>query len=214
MLKLAEETWGGPWVVEAEDLHKFDNQHMPLITEDEVRRVVNNLADGNAKAVDGWSPAELRARSRSHIKGFTYMFNNVENNDKWPQGLNPIIALIPKEGAGNEGQLRPIAVLPYIYRIWMAVRKSKVKQWAIELNDCRFSSPETLVWEIAAKGELARLTGKTFSAAYIDCSIKCYGRVDHKLVATAAVKTGCNSTTVALSFDMYRTPRVIHHTGA
>eukprot|EP00972_Heterocapsa_arctica_P049394 7269655-Heterocapsa_arctica.AAC.1 len=57
-LKLVEETWGGIWVVEAEDLPKYDKQHMPLITEDEVRRVANNLVDGKAKGVDGWSPAE------------------------------------------------------------------------------------------------------------------------------------------------------------
>eukprot|EP00972_Heterocapsa_arctica_P114683 16443689-Heterocapsa_arctica.AAC.1 len=79
----------------------------------------------------------------------------------------------------------------------MAVRKSRVKQWAMKLNNGRVSSPETLVWEIAARGELARLTGKPFSAAYIECS-KCYDRVDHKIVSTAAVKTGCNSTIVAL----------------
>eukprot|EP00972_Heterocapsa_arctica_P005678 837928-Heterocapsa_arctica.AAC.1 len=90
----------------------------------------------------------------------------------------------------------------------MAVRKSKVKQWAMKLNDGRFSCPETLVWEIAARGELARLTGKHFPAAYIDCS-KCYERADHKVAATAAVKTGCNSTIVALSFELYRSPRVI-----
>eukprot|EP00972_Heterocapsa_arctica_P005852 863657-Heterocapsa_arctica.AAC.1 len=71
----------------------------------------------------------------------------------------------------------------------MAVRKSKVKQWAMKLTDGRFSSPETLVWEIAARGELAKLTGKHFSAAYIDCS-KCYERVDHTVAATAAVKMG------------------------
>eukprot|EP00972_Heterocapsa_arctica_P081859 12063039-Heterocapsa_arctica.AAC.1 len=44
----------------------------------------------------------------------------------------------------------------------MAVRKSKVKQWAMNLNDGRFSLPETLEWEIAARGEFARLTGKHF----------------------------------------------------
>eukprot|EP00972_Heterocapsa_arctica_P059509 8774698-Heterocapsa_arctica.AAC.1 len=44
-MKLAEETWGGLWAVDAEDLPTFNKQHMPLITEDEVRRVVNNLAD-------------------------------------------------------------------------------------------------------------------------------------------------------------------------
>ena len=90
----------------------------------------------------------------------------------------------------------------------MAVRKCKVKQWAMDLNDGRFSSPETLVWELAARGELANLRGKCFSAAYIDCS-KCYERVNHKAAATAAVETGCNPTIVALSFNMYKTPRVL-----
>eukprot|EP00972_Heterocapsa_arctica_P002998 441823-Heterocapsa_arctica.AAC.1 len=39
------ETWGGLWAVDAEDLPTFSKQRMPFITEDEVRRVVNNLAD-------------------------------------------------------------------------------------------------------------------------------------------------------------------------
>eukprot|EP00972_Heterocapsa_arctica_P082405 12143245-Heterocapsa_arctica.AAC.1 len=55
IMKLAEETWGGLCAVEAEELPKFSHQKMPLITEDEVRRVLNNLADGKAKGVDGWS---------------------------------------------------------------------------------------------------------------------------------------------------------------
>eukprot|EP00972_Heterocapsa_arctica_P036272 5338036-Heterocapsa_arctica.AAC.1 len=90
----------------------------------------------------------------------------------------------------------------------MAVIKSKVKQWAMKLNDGRFNLLGTLVWEIAAKGEFARLKGRHFAAAYIDCS-KCYERVEHKVAAKAAVTTGCNSTIVSLSFSMYRTPRVI-----
>eukprot|EP00972_Heterocapsa_arctica_P111287 16385342-Heterocapsa_arctica.AAC.1 len=89
---------------------------MLLISEDEVRKVVNNLADGKAKGVDGWSPAELRAPSRTHIQGLTDILNKVEKYERWPHGLRPIIALIAKEGADNEGQLRPIAILPYVYR--------------------------------------------------------------------------------------------------
>eukprot|EP00972_Heterocapsa_arctica_P097013 14312355-Heterocapsa_arctica.AAC.1 len=61
ILKVAEEAWGGLWVVDAEDLPKL--QKLRLITADEVRRVVNRLADGKAKGVDGWSPAELTALS-------------------------------------------------------------------------------------------------------------------------------------------------------
>eukprot|EP00972_Heterocapsa_arctica_P088703 13079116-Heterocapsa_arctica.AAC.1 len=75
----------------------------------------------------------------------------------------------------------------------MAIRKCKIKQWALRLNGGRFSSPETLVWEVAARSELSRLKGTCFVAAYIDCS-KCYELVKHSVAAKAAVKTGCNST--------------------
>eukprot|EP00972_Heterocapsa_arctica_P040994 6042357-Heterocapsa_arctica.AAC.1 len=88
----------------------------------------------------------------------------------------------------------------------MAIRKCRVKQWALKLNDGRFTSPETLVWEIAARGELANIRGKHFSSAYIDCS-KCYERVNHKVAATAAINTGCDPAIVALSFNLYKTPR-------
>eukprot|EP00972_Heterocapsa_arctica_P110763 16309960-Heterocapsa_arctica.AAC.1 len=74
---------------------------MPLITEDEVRRVVNNLADGKAKGVDGWSPAELRALSRTHITRLTDILNKVKKYERWPHGLHPITALIGKDGAEN-----------------------------------------------------------------------------------------------------------------
>eukprot|EP00972_Heterocapsa_arctica_P098388 14519802-Heterocapsa_arctica.AAC.1 len=48
-LKLAEEICGGLWAVDAEELPKLTTQNMPLITEDEVRRVVNKITDGRAK---------------------------------------------------------------------------------------------------------------------------------------------------------------------
>eukprot|EP00972_Heterocapsa_arctica_P031307 4609430-Heterocapsa_arctica.AAC.1 len=89
----------------------------------------------------------------------------------------------------------------------MAIRKSKVIKLAMKLNDGRFSSPETLVWEIVARGELSRLTGTFFVAAYIDC-VKCYELVKHNVAAKMAVKTGCNSTIVKLSFQMCNKPRV------
>eukprot|EP00972_Heterocapsa_arctica_P042313 6236355-Heterocapsa_arctica.AAC.1 len=40
---------GGLWAVDTEELPVFDKQPMDLITADEVRRVINRLADGKAK---------------------------------------------------------------------------------------------------------------------------------------------------------------------
>ncbi len=48
-LKEAENAWRGLWAVEAEDLPEFEDQPMEIITEDEIRRVVNRLVDGKAK---------------------------------------------------------------------------------------------------------------------------------------------------------------------
>eukprot|EP00972_Heterocapsa_arctica_P053086 7818333-Heterocapsa_arctica.AAC.1 len=59
----------------------------------------------------------------------------MEKGNRWPARMNPIIALIPKDGAENEGQLRPITILPYMYKVWMAIRKKGVKHWAMQLND-------------------------------------------------------------------------------
>eukprot|EP00972_Heterocapsa_arctica_P086921 12812461-Heterocapsa_arctica.AAC.1 len=85
----------------------------------------------------------------------------------------------------------------------MAIRKCKIKQWALRLNDGRSSSPETLVWEVAARSELSRTKGNCFVAAYIDFS-KCYELVKNSVAAKAAVDTGCNSTVVKLLFGMYK----------
>eukprot|EP00972_Heterocapsa_arctica_P026010 3829236-Heterocapsa_arctica.AAC.1 len=90
----------------------------------------------------------------------------------------------------------------------MAIRKRKVKQLALRLNDGRFRSPETLVWEVAARSELSRLKCTFFIAAYID-SGKCYELVKQSVAAKAAVETACNSTIVTLSFGMYKKHRLI-----
>eukprot|EP00972_Heterocapsa_arctica_P040902 6028148-Heterocapsa_arctica.AAC.1 len=51
---------------------------MELITEDEIRRVVNRLVDGKAKGVDGWIPAEVRSLSRAHLLGLVELLNLIE----------------------------------------------------------------------------------------------------------------------------------------
>ena len=51
--------------MEADELPNIQTHKMSLITQDEIRRMVNRLADGKANGVDGWSPAELRALPKS-----------------------------------------------------------------------------------------------------------------------------------------------------
>eukprot|EP00972_Heterocapsa_arctica_P079282 11686613-Heterocapsa_arctica.AAC.1 len=53
---------------------------MPLITEDEVRRVVNNLADGKAKGVDGWIQRNLERYPEHTSKGSRTFSTKLNNN--------------------------------------------------------------------------------------------------------------------------------------
>ena len=114
------------------------------------------MSDGKAKGTDSWIPAELRALPKSHLKALADVLNAVEAEDRWPRGMGPIVALTPKEGAESEGQLRPTAILPYVYRFWMAVRKRRVKERALKLHGGSVRAPEDLVWEVAARAEVAK----------------------------------------------------------
>eukprot|EP00972_Heterocapsa_arctica_P046850 6916063-Heterocapsa_arctica.AAC.1 len=69
---------------------------MDLITEDAIRRAINRLVDGKAKGVDGWSPAELRASSRAHIQGLADLLNQIEKEEKFPDGLTLSSHSFPK----------------------------------------------------------------------------------------------------------------------
>ena len=137
---------------------------------------MNHLSDGKAKGTDSWSPAELRALSRRHLEVLADILNDIEEKRAWPRGMGPIVALIPKDGAESEGQLRPIAILPYVYRVWMAVRKKRVKGWVLNLHGGETRAPEDLVWEVAARAATAKARGRCHAAAYFDCS-RCYERV-------------------------------------
>ena len=74
---------------------------------------------------------------------------------------------IPKDGAESEGQLRPIDILPYVYRVWVAVRKRRVKEWVLNLHGGGVRAPEDLVWEVAARAGTAKATGRFHAAAYL-----------------------------------------------
>lgn len=65
------------------------------------------------------------------------------------------MALIPKERAENEGQLRPIAILPSVYRVWMAVRKRRVKDWVRGLHGGTIK-PSWIWFEVAARAEVSK----------------------------------------------------------
>lgn len=211
--KIAAEAWGDLWKPDKVSVGELPDGKLDPITWEEIEAVVNHLSDGKAKGTDSWSPAELRSPSKSHLRVLSDILNNIETQRRWPKGMGPVVALIPKDGVESEGQLRPIAILPYVYRVWMAVRKRRVKEWVLNLHGGGFRSPEDLVWEVAARAETAKANGRCHAAAYFDCS-KCYERVRHDVAMQDALDTGCDPVIVALCFEMYGQDRTISVHGA
>ena len=45
-----------------------------------------------------------------------------------------IVALIPKDGANTEAELRHIGLTPMIHRVWVSVRKRCIANWTASLS--------------------------------------------------------------------------------
>jgi len=58
------------------------------------------------------------------------IYQEAEEKGKWPQQLRyNMVSLVTKANEIQEGQLRPIGLLPFIYRIWMCLRKEHTREW-------------------------------------------------------------------------------------
>jgi hypothetical protein len=102
---------------------------------DQVRDVLKRLKSGKAKGMDGWTPMELEALAPQWTDQLARFYNRWEQQGAWPPTIrNAVIALIEKPGAKSEAQLRPIGILLYIYRIWMAIRKKQARGWSLRLH--------------------------------------------------------------------------------
>ena len=87
------------------------------------------------KGPDGWCPKELEKLPKAWTNQLATFYNQWEARGHWPPAIRrAVIALIAKQGANTEAQLRPIGILSYIYRIWMAIRKQDTKQWSLRFQ--------------------------------------------------------------------------------
>ena len=129
--------------------------------------------------------------------------NNAEKEGRWPEQLRVTqVSLIPKEGACHEGKLRPIGILPYFYRVWMAVRGRDAQPWCRVLYGSRHKSATELVWTRNVAEDLVRAKGWFMLTAFLACS-KCYERIRHDEAQKAALGSGCPPEIVNLALNMY-----------
>ena len=80
-------------------------------------------------------PPELLALPDPWLARLGEFFKRWETKGEWPEASrHSIIALVPKEGAQDEKGLRPIGILTYICRPWMALRRAVVRPWSLEIH--------------------------------------------------------------------------------
>ena len=126
---MAQKAWNGFWNHGARFvLHQA--QDLPNITQMDVMQAVDHMNPKKALGADHWRILELRALSPQMLQTLADFYNLVETSMRWPQILTTtIVALIPKEGAQTEAELRPIGLTPILYRVWMCIRKRCISSW-------------------------------------------------------------------------------------
>eukprot|EP00971_Amphidinium_carterae_P055364 1091343-Amphidinium_carterae.1 len=145
----------GPAEVAELEVHAWNKlwQGEP-VTQDRPRTVPNNvraLVEGGPKAegilallkragkralgADRWAYHEVLAlvRPGEHMEALDRLaefYQIVETQGFWPESFRDLLLLqLPKAGAVNAGERRPIALMPVIYRIWASSCKPRLLSW-------------------------------------------------------------------------------------
>ena len=137
------------------------------------------------------------------------MLQICERQGRWPRALSVgTVALLPKAGSNDPAEMRPIVLLPMVYRIWAAARQPLVRRWVetegadgAEQIGC---SAVDAAWDLALAAEVTELTcpDEAMCAAFLDCS-KCYERVPHAELERRASEAGFPDRLLVLALSMY-----------
>eukprot|EP00971_Amphidinium_carterae_P086314 1708178-Amphidinium_carterae.1 len=125
--------------------------------------------------------SEIKLLPEQAVKDLTTFLKSVEVIASWPPAPREMLYLqLPKEGAKNAGERRPIALLPQVYRLWSACCRADVLEWRQLCKD-RGETPvgqgaldET--FDLAFLIEQRSAAGQHQAGVFLDCS-KCYERV-------------------------------------
>lgn len=92
------------------------------------------------------------------------MMTEWEEKGEWPEALKHVIfSMIPEPKAEHEAGLRPIGLLPYVYRAWMAICKGQAqqRQWPLGIHDAKHAGAATMAARARVCIEVAQHQGNT-----------------------------------------------------
>eukprot|EP00971_Amphidinium_carterae_P147655 2926586-Amphidinium_carterae.1 len=124
---------------------------------------------------------------------------------------------LPKEGARDAGERRPIALLPQVYRLWCALCRHDVRAWRArctgrgELPVGRGALDET--FDLAFDTEKITAAGKPQAGVFLDCS-KCHERIPLQTLEAFALESGYPLYALYAALDMHAGRRRVLLQGA
>ena len=107
----------------------------------DVQRASKLFKDSTALGGDLWEPYWFKRMSVEVAQAWAHLLNRIEQVGTWPAHM--FIVLMGKPPPGG---VRPIALMPMIYRLWAKVRKPELDVW-----DVANVEP----WDAAVKGSSA-----------------------------------------------------------
>ena len=170
---------------------------------------------GAGRGTDHWGPTEMADLPREAFEALSLLLHEVEVQGAFPPSLRYSVTHLLDKEAGEEAlQLRPIGVLPKLYRLWAGVRQKEVREWraAQELgwawgHGAGRSSLDA-AWSSLLNAEIARHTGGLFVAAYFDLS-KAYERMAIRVVLDMAQEMGFPLAVAKVSCAQYLGKRAV-----
>eukprot|EP00971_Amphidinium_carterae_P137110 2717150-Amphidinium_carterae.2 len=107
--------WSKPWQP-GEMLFEHRSTSQSSGDSGDLVNIISHCPLGKARGVDGWSISELRLLPQVAIDDLASMLKVVEVTGTWPQEIREVLYLqLPKEGAKEAGERRPIALLAQVY---------------------------------------------------------------------------------------------------
>lgn len=206
-LKITRAEWDKMWQ-QGKDHKPRGGDNLKPITGDDIRKTLKRMSPHKALGADHWHPKELARLHHSFHDELAKLINETEKNGNWPEFIRQCItSLMPKPKAATESQLRPIGILPYIYRIWMTHRRSQQTEWVKQIYGTNLSATDS-AFLTALGHEQGKHDGKTFAMILLYCS-KAYERINHETSHDRLIQSGLPAQIANLIFSMYSGPRVI-----
>ena len=97
------------------------------LTAQTLRRSLSKMQSSGSCGLDGWRIAEVKSLPDFFLDRLAVLLNTVEETGVWPQALaQGAVSLIGKGEGAEPLKLRPISVMPVVYRLWAATRVREV----------------------------------------------------------------------------------------